>query len=174
MPSERSMIVSSQLHLVVLAPLLAIAAASDVGRRKIPNWLTVTVAVTGAAAQAFAGGPRAVGDALLAAIVVLALGIVFWAKRMLGGGDVKLAAAAATWVGLSRSPRYLIASALAGGLVATVCYLLSSSDRRFSIRANLYRLHAPQLPADVQSTSGVVLVPYGVAFAAGALFALYS
>ncbi len=164
----------TQTHLAVLALMLALASSSDVGLRKIPNWITVAIAAAGLVAQSAIGGPRAAAGGLLAGIAIGALLAPFWMKRVIGGGDLKLAVAAGIWVGLARSPRYLLASALAGGLLAIVCYALSSREAQASIRTNMYRLHAPSWPQALQKPGRTELVPYGVAFAAGALFALNS
>lgn len=160
-----------QSHFALLTVLLALAASSDVARRKIPNWLTVGIALTGLASHLIVGGTSAAASGLLTGALVLALAFPFWMKRLIGGGDVKLAAGAGIWIGLSRCPRYLLASAVAGGMIALACYALSTSEARTSIRANMWRLHAPALP---RAAGGTVLVPYGAAFALGAIFALYT
>ncbi len=165
--------VHAQTHLLMLTAMLALAASSDVARRKIPNWITVAIAVTGLASQWMGGGVRAAAGGLLAGIGIGAFLAPFWMKRGLGGGDLKLGVAAALWVGLSRLPHYLLASALVGAVVAVLCYAASSMEARGSIRANLYALHAPAWPKAARAPGKAVLVPYGVGFAVGALYALH-
>ena len=164
----------TQTHLLLCAALLGVASSSGVGTRGIPNCITVSIAITGLAADAMAGGLHGAFSGLLAAMVVGGLLAPFWAKRIMRGGDVKLGAAAATWVGLSRSPHYLLASAVAGGIIVVVCYLLANTKARKRVRANVYQLHAPSWPEAAEGSGQPALVPYGVAFAAGALFALQS
>jgi prepilin peptidase CpaA len=159
-------------QLAALGVLLAVGSSSDVGLHRIPNWLTVSVGIAGAASQWAVGGWQAAGSGALAGLAVGALLAPFWTKRLIGGGDLKLAAAAGVWVGLARSPRYLLASAIAGGAIALVCYALSGTSARASIRANLTRLHVPRWSRAAEAPGQKVLVPYGAAFAAGALFAL--
>ncbi len=163
----------AQGHLFLLTAMLALAAASDAARRKVPNWITVAIAVTGIASQWMGGGFRAAGGGLLAAIGVGAFLAPFWMKRGIGGGDLKLGAAAAAWIGLARLPHYMLASALVGAVVAAACYAASSVEARGSIRANLHALHAPAWPRAAEAPGKTVLVPYGVGFAVGALYALH-
>ncbi len=165
---------SPPFDVAALAALLVAAALTDVAWRRISNWNTVAIAVAGVIAQWAAGGIGAAAGGMLAGIVIGALLAPFWIKRIIGGGDLKLAVAAGVWVGLARSPRYLLASALAGGLIAIVCYALSRRGLRAFIRANGYRLHASCWPRALQKPGRPVVVPYGVAFAAGALFTLSS
>ncbi len=162
-----------QPHFILFSTMLVLAASSDVARRKIPNWITVAIAVTGLASQWTSGGVRAAAGGVLAGIVIGALLVPLWLMKGLGGGDLKLGAATALWVGLSRIPHYLFASFLAGGILAVVCYSLSTMEARGSIRANLYALHAPAWRKAAGAPGRTVLVPYGVAFAVGALYALY-
>ncbi len=159
-------------HLLLLTAMLALGASSDAARRKIPNWITVAIAVTGLASLWMGGGVRAAAGGLLAGIAIGVLLAPFWMKRGIGGGDLKLGVAAAVWVGLSRLPHYLLASTLVGAAVALVCYAASGMEARGSIRANLYALHAPTWPKAAKASGAPVLVPYGIGFAVGALYAL--
>src|SRR6266568_3210139 len=165
--------VHAQTHLFLLIAMLALAASSDVACRKIPNWITVAIAVTGLASQWMGGGVRAAAGGLVAGLAIGALLAPFWMKKGIGGGDLKLGVAAAVWVGLSQAPQYLLASSLVGAVVALLCYAASSVEARGSIRANLYALHAPTWPKATKTPGKTVLVPYGIGFAAGALYALH-
>jgi Flp pilus assembly protein protease CpaA len=81
------------------------AAAFDIRRRRIPNGLTLASAVAGllcawlAARGRLPGWPGGVGDALLATSLTLLAGLLAWSRGLLGGGDAKLLAAVAAWVG---------------------------------------------------------------------------
>jgi prepilin peptidase CpaA len=146
----------------------------DVRFRRIPNGVTLLALVAGIAwawsRDGVIGGLTALG----AAMVVVALLWLPWVTGRLGGGDVKLGAAAATVVGMGGLTRFLLASALAGGLVALVAYFRSSRKARSEMRTNLTLAVAGQ-PLDLParpSTPGRVSVPYGVAFVVGAFVAL--
>lgn len=165
----------TQTHLLLCATLLGIACSSDVGTRRVPNCITLSIAITGLVAEAMAGGLRGACSGLLAALVVFGLLAPFWAKRIMSGGDVKLGAAAATWVGLARSPHYLLATAVAGTIIAGACYLAATAEARRRFRDNVYALKSRgQPPVGEASGEQTKLVPYGVAFTVGALFALQS
>lgn len=158
--------------LLLLTVLLAVAASLDVVRRRIPNAVAIAIAAAGIAAQLAGGGPRAAGSGVVAALGIGAVLAPFWLRGGIGGGDLKLGAAAAVWVGLPRAPHYLLASALAGAILAIACYALSSRAARASIRSNLRALHAPAWREAAASVESPRLVPYGLAFAAGAFYVL--
>ncbi len=135
--------------------LLLCAAASDVATRRIPNRLTAALALVGvarlAAGLAAGGGWADPALDLAAAGAVLALGAAGFAAGAIGGGDVKLAAAAALWLGAGAVGTFLAFSALAGGVLAAAYLGLGVLGRRAG-------RPAPTLP-------------YGVALAAGGLAA---
>lgn len=158
--------------LVPLAALLVAAASWDVVRRKVPNAFPVAVLVAGLMAQAATGGLGAAGFALLAALGLGALLTLAWSARLIGGGDVKLGAAAAAAVGWPRLPLYLLATALAGGLVALACHAASAPEARARTRASLALAARGVATSSPASASGKVPVPYAAAMAAGALTAL--
>lgn len=156
--------------------LMAAAACSDVWRRKIPNVLNLLLGLAGLWAQASRGGPWAVAGGLGAGIAMVALLWLPWLKGQLGGGDVKAAAAGAVWLGFSGLPEYVLLTALMGGIVAAVCYLLSSLAARRQIRSNLtsaaVTLEVPAVP--LRGQPGRVSVPYGLAVAMGYLTVLWT
>jgi prepilin peptidase CpaA len=164
----------SLASIVFFIAALAIAAVLDVTTRRIPNWITVPLLGTGLAAQASTAGPRGCALALVAAVALLAVLVPLWRRGFLGGGDLKLGVAAAAWVGLARTPRYLVAAALFGGALALLSYARAGLKARQAIRANLLQLHVPSWAAAAQAHGVGALVPYGAAFAAGALYAVLS
>jgi prepilin peptidase CpaA len=158
----------------LLALMLGVASVCDVRSRRIPNWIVVPIAVTGVLSQYMQGGVKAAAGALVALAIVAAPLLVLWARHALGGGDLKLAAAAATWLGLASLPVYAVTSCVVGGLIALYCYFESTATARQEIRANLSRLHAPTIEEARRMPGIPVLVPYGVAFAVGALLTLWA
>lgn len=107
----------SGLALTVFAALLLAAAASDVARWRIPNGLCVALALA-ALTLAF---PQSAHDALSRGgsfLAVSAVALVLYLRGGLGGGDVKLMAAAALWMPLSTLPVFALALGLAGGVQA--------------------------------------------------------
>jgi prepilin peptidase CpaA len=153
--------------------LLLAAAWADVRSRRIPNALPLALLPCGAAVCLLDPLAPPLVSSIAAFGVVLALGILGWRLRLCGGGDAKLAAAAATWVGLSRLPAFALATALVGGALSVGCYVLSAADARRAIRANFFAPRAPGTPSLVAAPSrGRIAVPYGVAISAGALYAV--
>jgi prepilin peptidase CpaA len=90
-------------HVIVqLAPMLgmlAYAAFSDLRARKIPNWLTASLAATGIAQSMFVLSSVSPGESWAGLGVGFALTFMLFALGALGGGDVKLFAGIGAWMG---------------------------------------------------------------------------
>jgi prepilin peptidase CpaA len=154
--------------------LLVAAALWDIRRRRIPNLLCAAVLLSGALSTLLGEGWQAALSGLAAVFLTIALCWVPWLRGWVGGGDVKLAGAAAAWVGLGLLHEYLLATAVIGAVVALVCYLLSSRPARQEIAANLKLAAAGVMPeAPIRGGRGRVSVPYGVACALAALLILF-
>jgi Flp pilus assembly protein protease CpaA len=155
--------------------LLLVGAGWDAWKRRIPNALNALLGLSGLWAQANGRGLVAVAHGLGAAVVTIALLWIPWLKGRIGGGDVKMAGAAAVWMGLSGLPLYLLTIALAGGLVGAVCYALSARSARREIRENLASAAVTSSlpPIPLKGGAGRISVPYGVAVALAALVMLW-
>lgn len=155
----------------LLIALLSVSVLWDIRKRRIPNVLSALIALSGILTSLLDEGWRASLSGLAAAVVTFMVLSLLWQRGWLGGGDVKLAASCASWVGLPFLYQYLLAAALAGGVVALVCYALSSRLIRREISTNM-RFAAfglmPEPPS--RSAPGRVSVPYGLAVAIGVLF----
>lgn len=144
----------------VFPSLLAYAAAKDLFSMKIPNWISLGL-VGWFFVLSFASGTEMVvlfshiGAALLALVVAF----LFFCFGWIGGGDAKLTASIALWLGLNPIlfEYWLLSSALGGGL--TLAILLF---RRFPLFLPpwdwILRLH--------DNKNGV---PYGIALSAAGL-----
>lgn len=160
-------------HLLPLGVLLSIGAISDIAKRRIPNWVTGAVAVLGLAAELVDRGAWAAASGVGAAVLTVALLYRPWMAGGIGGGDVKLAAAVAIWVGLNGMIRYALAVAALGGVVALVMFFLMRKSIRQEVKTNLTLAALQQtLPTVEARAPGRVSVPYGLAIAAGAAIAL--
>lgn len=160
-------------HLGPLGVGLLWAVVCDLRGRRIPNLVSGAVFVTGLVACGLDGGVRMVLSGL-AAFMLLGLAIYpAWRAGGIGGGDLKLAAATGIWVGLPHLLWFVLATAVAGGIVAAVCYMVARAPARAEVRANLMlaALHG-DLPAVASHRKGHPSVPYAFAIAAGAGVAL--
>ena len=151
------------LPFAILGAGLALAAACDLAERRIPNVLVAAIAIAGLAAREWAGGAPALVDASLSGTTILLALLVPWAAGVLGGGDVKLAAAAAVWLPPTRLGAFLVYTAVAGGPVA----LAALGAHRWRVRQALRTATGPELDASPRAT-----VPVALAIGMGALAAL--
>ena len=150
--------------LVVFPAAMAYAAASDLTTMTIPNWLCLLLlAAFGLCAASSGFGWAAAGWHLAAGMTVLAVCFGLFAAGWIGGGDAKLAAATALWLGFDQLLPYLFVASLGGGLLTVLILRLRASPlpALASNWAWAQRLH--------DSKQGV---PYGVALAAAALIIL--
>jgi prepilin peptidase CpaA len=164
------------LPLLLLTPLgaaLLCASVYDLRWRRIPNAISGLVFVSGLGVTTYLHGMLALGSGLAASLVLLALLFPAWRSGGIGGGDVKLAAAVGAWVGLAHFIWFVLASALAGGVVAGVVYMFASPGARAEVKASLVLAGAHGQMPDVPShRKGHLSVPYAVAISAGAAVAL--
>ncbi|HEY4077371.1 MAG TPA: prepilin peptidase [Rhizomicrobium sp.] len=156
--------IAEALVLVVLPALLAAAAGWDLASFTIPNFLSLALIALFAIFAVTVGlSWHAAGWHLLAGLLGLCIGFALFALRYIGGGDAKLFAAVALWLGFSDLLSYSLLASVFGGLLTLTLLVV----RRWPLPAMLvnYRwilnLH--------DSRSGI---PYGVALAAGAFVLL--
>lgn len=148
---------------VMVSAALAVAAASDLASRRIPNVLALTAGLLGLTVSA---GSHQLLSGAAAAIVCLCLAVPMWRRGLLGGGDVKLAAAAAAWVRLDHLFAFLVVVALCGGILSLFTLLRASSGERRLVRANATASLATSRITIARSPG--TSIPYGVAIAIGA------
>jgi prepilin peptidase CpaA len=146
---------------MIFPAVMAFAAATDLLTMRIPNWVSVTLAVAFLVAAPLAG--LSLYDVLMhlaAGAVVLLAGIALYAVGGFGGGDGKLLAAAALWIGFEGLITYLAFVSIAGGVlaVAILIYRRVPAVEALPIPDWALKLHK-------QGTG----IPYGIAIAAGAL-----
>lgn len=140
---------------VVFAAALADAAVSDIKGFRIPNRDSLLIAAAFAVAVPALGlGLQAAAWHVAAAMAAFALGLILFALKVWGGGDVKLVAAVTLMTGFAGLPRFLLVMALAGGMLSLVLLLLRMLPVKGAWGARV-------------AASGHV--PYGVAIAAGGM-----
>jgi prepilin peptidase CpaA len=152
---------------LVLA-VCAVAVATDVTTRRIPNALTGLLAV-GALAFHATHGWRELGASLVALVVVMLLGFFAFSLGWLGGGDVKLAAAAAAAFGYPDTIPFLIYTALAGGALALVVAAAQGKLREVFTSVTLLLRPLAYKGTVAVTPKETVTLPYAIAIATGAL-----
>jgi prepilin peptidase CpaA len=148
--------------LLTFPAMMALAGSFDLLTMTIPNRVSLALVAAFPVAAACAGiGGAAMAAHLAAGALMLAIGIFMFARGWLGGGDAKLLAAAALWLGFEHLPGYILLVALFGGLLAVVVLM--------------YRRLAPPLwlcnqAWAVRLHDSRVGIPYGIALAIAALW----
>ncbi|HUO53896.1 MAG TPA: prepilin peptidase [Rhodoblastus sp.] len=149
------------LTIVIFPALMAYAAFSDLFTMTISNWISLALVAAFVALALFFGVPATtIGLHLLAGLLVLSVTFTLFAFGWIGGGDAKLAATTAVWMGFEHLTEFGLGSALIGGGLT----LILLQFRRLPMpgwaqaRAWIMRLH--------DKNNGV---PYGIALAAAGL-----
>ena len=139
----------TDLLLGALAVILVVAAVIDVRTFTISNRLNIVVALLVPLYWWSAGLPLWPDAAIHVAVAagVFAILSIAFAAGLMGGGDVKLAAALALWFSPAATVRFLVFMSIAGGLVTLVVLVIHK----------------------LRSNEGRPKVPYGVAIAIGGL-----
>jgi prepilin peptidase CpaA len=138
--------------------VLALAAMQDAWELRISNAFPVALVALYATWVAVAGFETDIWQNAAVFVFALSAGLFLFAKRWLGGGDVKLFAAAALWFDFHAAP-YLLMSIVIAGAVLGATFIVA---RRL-------------VPAGVQERTGWVTlrkkgpIPYGLAIAVGAI-----
>ena len=109
--------------LILCLPMLALlawAAASDWSSRRIPNWVTFSLALTGLAHAVAGTGPVGFGSAVAGIAAGFGLTFVYFALGAMCAGDVKLLAGVGAWLGPWGALQVFLAEAIVGALLALV------------------------------------------------------
>jgi prepilin peptidase CpaA len=148
-------------RLLLFPALMAFAAASDLFTMTISNRVSLAL-VAGFLVLALLGGMGLYDIALHAAagLTVLVIAFACFAMGWVGGGDAKVAAAAALWFGFGHLMNYLLYASLFGGALTLLLLQFRQWPLPYALAGQtwLMRLHAKE--------SGI---PYGIALAIGAL-----
>lgn len=147
---------------LIFAGLVIVAALKDVTSFTIPNWISIALVLAFLPAALAAGvAPTEFGLHLAVGVVALLAGMGMFFAGWIGGGDAKLLAAAALWLGWRDAAPFLLITGVAGGVLAVTL---------MSLRSSAGRALAPSGPAWWEKLrSPEAAAPYGVAIAVGAL-----
>lgn len=155
-------VVFGTIALVFFPLTLLRAGIGDLTTMRIPNRLIVTLLLGYAVLAPLSGHtPLQILQSLIVAAAVFCLAFGAFAAGWMGGGDVKLIAAVALWLGPLHVPAFLLWTAMFGAVLTLVLLLL----RRMPVSGYavgrigwVAHLHAP-----------TTRVPYGMAIAPAAL-----
>jgi prepilin peptidase CpaA len=153
--------VADIVRLMLFPAMMAFAASSDLLTMTISNRVSL-ILMGGFFALAIAGGmgtTEMLGH-IGAGCLVLGAAFGFFTRGWIGGGDAKLAAATALWLGFDHLLPYLVYASLFGGALTLILlqYRMSPLPGPLARQEWLERLH--------RKDAGV---PYGIALAAAAL-----
>jgi prepilin peptidase CpaA len=156
-----TLLMTDAIRLFLFPSLMAFSAFSDLFTMTISNRISL-ILVAGFAVMAALIGMNS-SDLLShlgAGLAVLAVTFTLFACGWIGGGDAKLAAATALWLGFDPLMEYFLAASIFGGILTLF----------------IMRFRLMQIPAVLQGQEWAVRlhrvdagVPYGIALAAAAL-----
>ena len=164
--------------LVLLSCALALtlgAAVIDVQQQRIPNWLTYPGIVTGIFLRSIFFGWKGLLAALAGCVFAGGVMFLFYLLRAMGAGDVKLLAAVGSLVGPQHAVEVLLATAVAGGLLALlVAFFKRQLIQTLRNVASVISFHFwsglrshPDLNLE---NPAAARMPYGLAIAVGTLY----
>jgi prepilin peptidase CpaA len=148
-------------RLLLFPALMAFAAASDLFTMTISNRVSLALAAGFLVLAVFGGmGMDELLSHLAAGALLLVVAFGCFAFGWIGGGDAKVAAAAALWFGFPHLVDYLLYASLFGGALTLLLLQFRQWPLPFALAGQpwLARLH--------EKESGI---PYGIALAIGAL-----
>jgi len=169
------------LHPILLtaaATALLFAAVHDVAVRTVPNVVSLIVATTGLGSSALAGQLM---PALFGGGLVFAGCWYCWRHGWIGGGDVKLLSACTLLVPPAAVPELVLATAIAGGMLALLYLALglalkaafarrlpgSATPRPTGLLGRIWRAERRRIRRRLS-------LPYACAISAGVLLTLYN
>ncbi|MEX2260520.1 MAG: A24 family peptidase [Bryobacteraceae bacterium] len=131
--------------------VVAVATATDIRTRRIPNWLVVPFLVAGLVVSAAVEGWPGVGRSLAGVGLAAAIFGASCFFGAMGMGDLKLGAAVGAWIGPDQLMTALVITGAAGGVIAV----------GYAIR---YGLRHP----------GSITIPYAPAIAVGTVVSFFA
>jgi prepilin peptidase CpaA len=157
--------------------LAGVGAVYDVAIRRIPNAFTLPAMVFGLLLHFSFGGWGQLGKAAAAGLICGLIFLLFHLAGGMGGGDVKLIAAAGCVAGLQLVGPLLIFTSLAGGAMAVGLVLYHRRFKETMLNMGALAVHhgsvglAPHPDLNLGNAQTLRL-PYALAIAAGSALSL--
>lgn len=160
---------------LVVIPATLVAVLYDLGTRRIPNWLTLLLLVSGLAVALGLCGWAGLGDALVGMGLLAVPYIALYIFAGGGAGDAKLMGALGAWLGLTNSIYLLMAVTSSGAILGLIYALLRG--RLGSVLGNIWemvvgliwcvRQHERPTKGLFPKPAKMLKVPYGLAIFVG-------
>ena len=136
------------LHKLSLILLTAFAAWHDVNTRRIPNSLTLAGCLLGLTINTAQDGQHGLINSLLGLLTGLVLYLPLWLLNARGAGDVKLLAAAGSFLGPHNTLLLALTAAIVGGILALALVIakgasLQTATNILSILRDLIKFRRP-------------------------------
>jgi prepilin peptidase CpaA len=167
LPEEAIMLISIStafLGSICLAAASIWAGVMDLTTMKIRNEIVIFLFAAYAALAPLAGfNIGSIALSFLVALSVMICLFAFFSFGLIGGGDAKLMAVIALWLGADQTLEYLVSTALLGGLLTFGILVF---------RTMPLPIFLVEIPWVARLHSFEKKVPYGVAIAASALLIL--
>jgi prepilin peptidase CpaA len=175
---EHSVMNHTTVQLVALLLIAALAVASDIRTRRIPNLLTLGGALAALVYMGATAGLSGLGTAAGGWLTGAALFFPFFALRGMGAGDVKLLAALGAWLGPNDTIWLAIFAAMAGGVFGIVVAIargyLTTAFRNVWVILTHWRVAGVQpVPGLTLTDSKAPRLAYALPIAAGLVVTLW-
>jgi prepilin peptidase CpaA len=167
----------NMMQIVIAVVGITIAAWTDVRFRKIPNWLTFSLILTGLVLNSYFNG----FEGFKLSFFGLALGIFFlyipFTVGGVGAGDVKLLGALGSLLGPTLIFQIFLASTILGGIFSVIAAIKAGAIRNVFQRI-FNRVFCLVMTRSIGTKKSfgnqqLIGVPYACAIAAGTLFVLF-
>lgn len=156
----------SRLETLTLLAVLTMACVTDLRTRRIPNGLVLTGLLAGVSFALIDSGLRGLASAIGGVATGLCIWMPFWLLHMMGGGDVKLFAAGAAWLGPGGAVEAALLAGLCGGVLSLV-YILQRHGVTHTLSRLAYGMHHPELLREAALPAWSQRMPYALAMAGG-------
>lgn len=174
---------SWHISFIALPFLFAFAIYGEVLKRRIPNVLTLAAMAFGLGAALIENGLPGLKESALGLLIGGGVFLPFCLFGLVGGGDMKLMAATGAIIGYPLVLRALTDTCIAGGLLAVGIAawngtLLSAFASAFRIIFGAKRKR-DEIEASAEDAGDArhplpVMIPYGLAIAAGTLYTIFT
>lgn len=156
---------------LLASALLMLGAWRDITTRTIPDAVGVLLAAIGGVTRILEGS-AAIMLSLGSSLALFVLLMIIYSRHAIGGGDVKTMTAFSIGLSPLASYHFVVATAIAGGLLAAT-YLVLSYMPDCAHRTERKSLLRRVLTIEAWRIRRRKPLPYGLAIAAGGIFILF-